>query len=146
MKKLIAVFLSLFFASGVALAAADGYNPIAGVPIANPTPIATYNGPDQINDGPKSGVKIVVDITSVAGGATLTVRIQGKDPVSGKYFTMLTSTALGAAATTVLTIFPGATAAANVTVNDRMPRTWRISYDIGTATTIAATIGGILLD
>lgn len=144
MKKLLAVFL-LALASN-AFAAVDSLNPIAGFPIVNPTPVATYNGPDQLNDGPRSGIKVVVDISAVAGGATLTVRIQGKDPVSGKYFTMLTSTALAAQATTVLTIFPGATAAANVTVNDRMPRTWRISYDIGTATTIAATIGAILLD
>jgi hypothetical protein len=86
---------------------------------------------DQVNLNGR-GVKVVIDITALAGTTpTLTVTIQGKDPVSGKYFTILASAALAAVATTVLTVYPGLVAAANVAANDVLPRDWRISYAIG---------------
>lgn len=86
---------------------------------------------DQVNLNGR-GVKVVIDITALAGTTpTLTVTIQGKDPVSGKYFTILVSAALAAVATTVLTVYPGIVAAANVAANDALPRDWRISYAIG---------------
>ena len=61
---------------------------------------AGTNGADQTNHNGR-GVKLVIDITAITGvGATLTVTVQGKDAASGKYYTILASTALAAAATT----------------------------------------------
>jgi hypothetical protein len=107
--------------------------------------IGTINSADQLNPAHR-GVKVVIDITAIGGGATLTVTIKGKDPVSGKYFVILASAALAATATTVLTVFPGATAAGNLTVNDQLPRTWRVESAVGTANNITYTIGAIKLD
>lgn len=106
----------------------------------------TTNTADQVNHG-ASGVQVIIDITVITGtGPTLTVTIQGKDPVSGKYFTILASAALGATGTTVLKVYPGITAAANASVSDALPRDWRVSYTIGgTTPAVTATIAASLL-
>lgn len=104
------------------------------------------NGADQLNLNAR-GLKLVIDITTITGTTpTLTVTIQGKDPVSGKYFTILASAALNATGTTVLTVYPGLTASANVTANDVLPRDWRVITAIaGTTPAVTATIGASLI-
>lgn len=101
----------------------------------------TTNSVDQTNS--RNGVKVVVDVTALTGTApTLTVVVQGKDPASGKYFTILSSTALAAVATTVLTVHPALTAAANLVANDVMPRTFRVTATVaGTTPGVTATVG-----
>lgn len=104
------------------------------------------NGADQTNlNG--SGIKVVVDITGITGTApSLTVAIQGKDTASGKYYNLLTSAALTANGTYVLTVYAGLVAAANVAVNDVLPRTWRIVSTIaGTAPVVTATVGAVVI-
>ena len=93
------------------------------------------------------GVKIVVDITTIAGTApTLIVTIQGKDVVSGKYYTLLASAALAVTGTTVMTVYPGLIAAANLTANDVLPKTWRVITTIGgTTPAVTATVGASLV-
>lgn len=108
---------------------------------------AGVNGADQINPS-RRGLKLVIDITAITGTTpSLTVTIQGKDPVSGKYFNILASAALTATGTTVLTVYPGLTAAANVTANDVLPRNWRvISAIAGTTPAVTATIAASLVN
>ena len=107
---------------------------------------AGTNGADQINSVGR-GVKVVVNITAITGTTpTFTVTIQGKDSASGAYFTLLASAALNATGTTVLTVYPGLTAAANVTVNDVLPRTWRVITAIGGSTpAVTATVGASVI-
>jgi hypothetical protein len=109
----------------------------AGTPAAGPLAVGTYVSADQLNDV-RRGIKVVVD--APAGTGTIQVTIQGKDVVSGKYYTILQSAALAVGTTTVLTVYPGAPATANVSVNDLLPRTWRISAVIA-ANPVTATIG-----
>lgn len=90
------------------------------------------------------GVKVVVDVTAYSAGS-LTVTIEGKDRVSGKYFTLLASAALAATGTVVLTVYPGLTAATNVTVSDVLPETWHVKTAVGDATAITYSIGASLL-
>lgn len=100
----------------------------------------TTNGGDQTNIGGK-GLHLTIDITAVGGTPTLTVTIQGKDSASGKYYTILASAALSAVATTVLRVYPGLTASANVTASDVLPRTWRVIAAVaGTTPSVTATI------
>ncbi|HKY44905.1 MAG TPA: hypothetical protein VJM50_17565 [Pyrinomonadaceae bacterium] len=91
---------------------------------------------------------VVIDITSITGTTpTATFTVQGKDPVSGKYYTLLASAALNANGTTVLKIGPGLTAAANLVANDVVPRTIRVSWSTtGTITDLDATVGVCLID
>lgn len=108
------------------------------------TGTGTVNSIDQTNISSR-GIILVVDLTTVAGGATCTVHIQGKDPVSLKYYDLLVSAALGAVATTILTVYPGCIASANVIANSPLPKTWRVQAVIGTATLGAGTIAGSLI-
>lgn len=107
---------------------------------------ATVNSADQANCTGSRAV-VVVDFT-VATTASVVVTIQGKDTASGKYYTLLTSAALTSAATTVLVVSPGSTAAANVDVLYPLPSIWRVSVVVsnngGTAAltgTIGASVG-----
>lgn len=103
---------------------------------------ASGNSADQTNYNGK-GVKVVINITAITAGS-LTVIIRAKDPVSGQYYTVLSSAALTATGTTVLTVYPGLPASANVSANDVMPRTWRVEYSIVTGP-VSATIGAAVI-
>src|SRR5689334_18301024 len=122
-------------------------NADTGALITHAAASAGVSSPDQVNAG-AAGLKVVVDITALGGTSpTLTVIIEGKDTASGKYFTILSSTALAAVATTVLTVYPGVAASANVAANDVLPRTWRVRTVIGgTTPAVTATIGASVVD
>lgn len=99
------------------------------------------NSPD-LAGGSGRGLIVFADVSAITGTApTLIVTIQGKDPVSGNYYTILASAALTATGTTVLRVFPGLTAVANATVNDILPPDFRIITAIGGATpAVSATV------
>lgn len=110
---------------------------------------ASANGPDQLNGGQR-GIRVVVDITAIAGTApTLVVSVRGKDATSGKYFpaVMMQSAVLNAVGTYVLTMYPGLTPVANQVVSDVLPRLYRVEAVIGGGTpNITATIGAVQLN
>ena len=103
------------------------------------------NGSDQSNVFAR-GITVIVDITAITGTTpTLTVTIEGKDPVSGKYYTLLASTALNAVGTTALRIYPGLAVAANSAANLPLPKTYRVRTTIGgTTPAVTAKISGSL--
>ena len=107
---------------------------------------AGTNGTDQTNYNAR-GVKLVIDITALTGvSPTLTVTVQGKDAASGKYYTILASTALAAVATTTLEIYPGIATAANATQGVTLPRVWRVITTItGTTPAVTATVGASVI-
>lgn len=80
---------------------------------------------DQINHN-ASGVVITIDVTAIVTAPSVVFTIQYKDTLSGKYVDLLVSAARTAVGTTVLRIRPGLTAVANLTVNDVLPRLWRV--------------------
>ena len=100
----------------------------------------TVNVTDQTNP---VGAGIIVGINvTVITTATLTVNIQGKDEMSGQYYTLLASAALAAVAFSTLTLYPGAVVTANVSANGMLPNTYRLQAVLGGAATQAnATIG-----
>lgn len=103
--------------------------------------VGTYVSADQGNAA-RRGVKLTIDITAITG--SLTVTVQAKDPVSGKYTTILASAALAATGTTTLTVYPGIAVAANASASDVLPATWRVSAAVG-GTNATATIGASLI-
>lgn len=92
------------------------------------------------------GVTLTVDITAIAGTTpTITVFIEGYDESSGKYYPILTSAALSAVGTNVLTVYPAIAAVANVSASAVLPEAWRVRWAIaGTTPTVTATIGAAL--
>lgn len=107
---------------------------------------ASNNGQDLENQEGRAA-HVVIDITSITGTApTATFTVQGKDPISGQYYTILASAALNAVATTVLKIGAGLTAAANLVANDVMPRHFRVICTVGgTVTDLNATVAVSLI-
>lgn len=104
----------------------------------------TTNGSDQTNFHYK-GLHVIFDITAVPGVDTVLLTIQGKDPVSGKYYTILAGAAEVGIATRVYKVCPGITAAANVSVSDLLPRDWRIIVTHSGAGNFTYSVGAQLV-
>jgi hypothetical protein len=93
--------------------------------------VASANGDDQENTSCRGG-HFVAKITSLTGtDPTATFTVQGKDPVGGGYYTIIASAAQTGAGTVVMKVYPGLTAAANLTVSDILPRVWRVIVTAG---------------
>jgi hypothetical protein len=103
----------------------------------------SQSGADQINIDAR-GIKVFINVSS-AGTGSVTVAIQTKDPASGTYVALLTSAAIVANGMTVLTVYPGLAATANVSANDVLPRQWRISATANNANPVNYTIGACLI-
>jgi hypothetical protein len=73
-----------------------------------------------------AGAQVIIDVTAITATPSVTPSIVGFDPVSGKEYTILAGAAITGTGTTVLTVFPGATAAANSAANNYLPDQWRV--------------------
>jgi hypothetical protein len=82
------------------------------------------------------GCLLFINVTSVTG--SLTVTLQGVGP-TGTAYTILASAAISATGQTVLRVYPGLTASANVAANDVTPITAQISSVVATGP-VTATI------
>lgn len=101
---------------------------------------------DQVNTTGR-GLHLVIDVTVVPGAAPSVVfTIQGKDPVSGKVWTILASAAIVAVGTTVLKVYPGLTAAANLVASDVLPPTWNVKAVHGNANSVTYTVTAQVID
>lgn len=105
---------------------------------------ATANSGD-LSNGQHRGVHVVIDVTAASATPSVVFTIQGKDPLSGQYYTILASAAVTGISTTVLRVFPGALAAANTVANDQIPQSWRVLATHGDADSITYSIGACLL-
>ena len=94
------------------------------------------------------GIKVKIWINGAPTGTTpgMVVTIQGVDPISGQKWTILASVSLNASGFTVLTVYPGATAAANVTANDCLPTNVNINVAFtGTTPSFTGNISAELI-
>ncbi len=91
------------------------------------------------------GIEVIVDATAAAATPSVVFTLQGKDLTSGKYYTILASAAITGTGTTVLRVFPGATAAANTVANAQLPAVWRVSVAAGDADSLTYSVGANLL-
>lgn len=119
-----------------------GYGRSAAV-LASAARTATPNSQQISVNGRYSGLVLVVDMTAVTATGTVTVKVEGVDPTSGKTFLLLTSTALAAVATTVLRVRPSLTAAANLTVNDVLPPTILVTATHGNGVSMTYSVGAL---
>jgi hypothetical protein len=103
----------------------------------------TQTGTDQTNYNGR-GVIVVLDMTNVGTGS-VTITIQGKDVASGKYYTLLAGAAVVTNVTNVYTVYPAVTAAANVSANSPLPRTWRVVVTANNANPASYTVGASVL-
>lgn len=114
------------------------------VELASGARTATVTGSDHTNLKHR-GLRVTIDVTLVPGSAPSTVpTLQCKD-ANGIYFTLLTGAAITATGTTVLTIYPGVTVAANVAVSTILGLTWRIVLTCGNANSATYSVAYELL-
>ena len=105
---------------------------------------ASVNGNDMENTS-CSGAIIVADLTAISGG-NATFTLEGKDPHSGKYYTILAGAATTITSTVIMRVNPNIAASANLIAQDMMPRTWRVNYTRGTSAITTATVSVILVN
>lgn len=118
---------------------------LSGTLLASAARTATTSSADQTNYNAK-GVRVFINVTVDAAAASVVPTITVKDPVSGVYTAILTGAAITATGHTVLTVYPGATVAAGVTLSTALGKTWRVTmthadtdsmtYSIGYATLV----------
>jgi hypothetical protein len=85
---------------------------------------AAAKSADQLNLHGTS-VRVRTVATVVTSGASLVVKIQGKD-AGGNYYDILTDAAITSASDSTLLVSPWTTAATNERAVDMLPRYWRV--------------------
>lgn len=78
---------------------------------------------------------------TVVGTGSVTLTIQGKDPATGNYYTLLVGAAVTTNVANKYTVFPGATAAANATANDILPPIIRFVVTANNANSATYSLG-----
>lgn len=111
--------------------------------LASASRTTTQTQGDQTNFNHR-GIIVVLDMT-VVGTGSVTLEIDGKDPVSGKYYAILTGAAVTTNSTNIYRIYPGLTASANATANDVLPRTWRVKVTANNSNAATYSVGAMLL-
>ena len=120
------------------------YTSTTGTALASAARTASIDTADIANYSAR-GLHVVIDATAVTATPSITVTIQGKDSLSGQYYTILAAAAITAVSTTVLRVYPGLTAAANLVANDVLPRNWRVSVAAADADSITYSVGYTML-
>jgi len=95
--------------------------------LASAARTATAIGADVENDDFK-GVLCILDITVVPGVDTVQLVIEGKDPVSNKYFTLSQDAAQVGIGTRTVLVYPGASDGGGFISAENgvpLPETWR---------------------
>lgn len=91
------------------------------------------------------GVALTIDVTAIGAAPSITVAVQAKDPLSGKYVTLLTSAAIVAVSTVRLRVYPGLANVANLAADDLLPRTWRVNVTHANGDSITYSIGAAMI-
>lgn len=105
---------------------------------ATPTPV-------DVQRGAHRGVHLVIDVTAVTSTPSVVPKIQGLDPLSGKYYDLLVGVALTATGTNVLKVCPGIAATANATAADGLPGVFRVVMTHGNANSITYTVAANMI-
>jgi hypothetical protein len=88
-----------------------------------------------------NGATIVLDVTAITATPVLTLTIQGKDSLSGKYYDILTGAAVSTVSTNVYKIALGVTVAANVAVSQPLPAIIRVNIAVADADSATYSVG-----
>lgn len=105
---------------------------------------ATQTSPDLQNLGGHSGLIVILDVTTIGTG-NITLSINGKDPASGKYFSLLAGAAVSSNSTNRYRISPTLAASANAIAQDELPPTFQIVVTANNANPVTYSVGYMLV-
>lgn len=133
-RILIGVVVGLFFLTATQVHA--GQTTL----LASAVRTATNTG-DDIGKTTEKYITVILKITAVPGGDTVTPKIQGKDNL-GNYYDILVGSAQAGTGTFVLRVGPGLATTANVSSGDMVPDIYRvvITHSAGTNFTYSVTL------
>lgn len=114
-----------------------------GIALASLARTATNSTSDFTNYGHESMI-VVFDITAVST-SDIKCKIEGKDPASGKYYTILESASVTTTSTNVYRISPQLTAAANTIAKDITPTNFRFTMTHANANSTTYSVGYMLI-
>ncbi len=101
--------------------------------------------PSQLINKFNTGVQVIIEVTAIAATPSVVFNIQGKNQVTGNWYTLLASAAVTGVGTTVLRLERGSTDAANAVEGGQLPRVWRVQAVHGDADSITYSVGANLL-
>lgn len=93
----------------------------------------------------RRGVQIVIVATASADTPSVVPTIQCHDPLSDTFYTILTGAAITGASTVVLTVYPGATAVANVSTGNVIPDVFKVVMTHADGDSITYSVAAHLL-
>lgn len=152
--KLTRLLVAASFAAA-ALASAPSFAQPAGAmqavsPLTRDLPVLstfTAAGAGTVNSADQSGYNVsritcVFRVASQSGTPSTVVTIQGKDSISGQYYTLLAGAAVTTVSVNPYFVGAGVVSTANVSAGLPLPRFWRTSATTGGGTpSITGTIG-----
>lgn len=95
----------------------------------------------EVTDDFVQGIQVIIDVTAVSATPSVVPTIDGKDPLSGKFYPIGTGAAITSTGTTVLRVHPEIPSAANLTFQDFLPETYRVTMTHADADSITYTVG-----
>lgn len=103
---------------------------------------ATFIGDDNAKQIGNIGCKVHFNVSAVPGVATVQMVIEGKDLISGLYYTILQGAAQVGTGLFTYTVYPGVAVTANVSASDTLPDIYRIRvvHSAGTAFTYSVHV------
>lgn len=102
----------------------------------------TQYSADQTNTNHRGAI-LVCNVSAIAAG-TIAVSVQGKDPISGAYYTLFTGAAVATAILTVYQVYPASTPAVSA-YNGPLPTIWRVMVTAVNAFPVTYTISAALI-
>jgi hypothetical protein len=91
------------------------------------------------------GGRWVIVTTAVTATPSVVPTIDGYDPLSRAWYTLLTGAAITATGTIVLSVYPGITVAANVSASTFLPPRWRLVMTHADADAITYSVSALLI-
>jgi hypothetical protein len=98
-----------------------------------------------LRTGRYRGVKLFINVSALAATPSVVPKIEMVDSVSGAVSALLTGAAITATGVTVLTIYPGVTASANVAASDVLPESIKVTLTHGDSDSITYTVAAHLI-
>lgn len=112
--------------------------------LASAARTATISTADQTNRNGQA-VQVVINATAETATASVVPTIEGKDPISGTYYVLLTGAAVDAVGIVALTVGLGVTSVTNVAIGTVLPKTWRVTMTAADADSLTYSISATLV-
>ncbi|KKN68670.1 hypothetical protein LCGC14_0448610 [marine sediment metagenome] len=113
--------------------------------LASAARTAETESDEQTNTRGK-GLHVIIDVTVDPATASITPKIQGKDPASGKWYDILVGIAITATGMTVLKVYPGIVAVANAAASDILPAHWRFQMAVADTDSMTYSVGALVIN